>query len=117
MSHVYALRASAQAFDYPLDIRAIADPSIEIGVPGGAALISFVDAVMGVSGESPDDARQRVLDELDGPSLFDASTVYGNFEMMNRVAEATGIPIPQQSIDRERETVEALGLDRFLKVH
>ncbi len=117
MSHVYALRAGAQAFEYPVDIRAIADPSIDIGVPGGGALMAFVDAVMGVSDESPDAARRRVIDELDGPSLFDAATVYGNFEMMNRVAEATGIPIPQQAIDRERETVEALGLDRFLKVH
>ena len=114
---MYALRASASAFEYPLDIRAIADPSVAIGVPGGDALIGFVDAVMGVSGESPQAARERVIDELDGASLFDAATVHGNFEMMNRVAEATGIPIPQQSIDRERETVEALGLDRFLKVH
>ena len=117
MSHVYALRAGAQAFEYPVDIRAIADPSIDIGVPGGGALMALVDAVMGVSDESPDAARQRIVDELDEPSLFDAATVYGNFEMMNRVAEATGIPIPQQAIDRERETVEALGLDRFLKVH
>lgn len=117
MSHVHALRASAQAFAYPLDIRAISDPAVPIGVPGGTALLGFVDAVMGTSGEPADDARARVVDELDEASLFDAATVYGNFEMMNRVAEATGIPIPKPVIDRERETVEALGLDRFLKMH
>ncbi len=116
MSHVYALRASASAFEYPVDIRAIGDPTVPIGVPGGEALIAFVDAVMGVSGEAPETVRTRIVDELGPASLFDAATVYGNFEMMNRVAEATGIPIPAPAIERERETVEALGLDRFLKV-
>jgi hypothetical protein len=115
MSHVYALRASARAFDYVLDIRGITDPTVEIGIPGGAALIAFVDAVMGVSQEDPDAARDRVIDELDGESLFDAATVYGNFSMMNRVAEATGIPISRQVIDRERATIDVLGLERLIK--
>ncbi len=112
---MYALRASASAFEYPLDIRAIADPSVAIGVPGGDALIGFVDAVMGVSGESPHAARERVIDELDGASLFDAATVHGNFEMMNRVAEVSGIPIPRQSIDRNRDVIERLDIGGFIK--
>lgn len=114
---MYALRESARAFEYDLDIRGIADPDIDTGVPGGRELIGFVDAVMGISGEDPDQARRRVIGTLDEPSLFDAATVYGNFEMMNRVAEATGIPVPAARMEQERETVETLGLDRFLKDH
>jgi len=108
------LRASAIAFDYPIDIRAVADPSVDLGVPGGSALMGFVDAVMGVSGD-PDDARRAVVDELGPAALVDAASVFGNFEMMNRVAEATGIPVAAAVHERESKTIESLGLDRFLK--
>jgi hypothetical protein len=107
------LRASASAFGYDLDLRSVADPSIPTGIPGGNELLRFVDAVLG--GGDADAARTAVVDALDGPSLFDAATVLGNFEMMNRVAEGSGIPIPRQSIDRNAETIEMLGIGRFVK--
>ena len=112
---MHALRASAQAFEYPVDIRAIRDPSVAVGVPGGGELIAFVDAVMEGSDELADRARERLVDALGEASLFDAATVYGNFAMMNRVAEATGIPISPVAIERERDMVEMLELDRFLE--
>jgi hypothetical protein len=66
------------------------------------------------SDELADRARVRVVEALGEASLFDAATVYGNFSMMNRVAEATGIPISPLAIERQRDMVEMLGLDRFL---
>ena len=41
------LRESASAFAYDLDLAAVADPSIPIGIPGGTELMAFVDAVIG----------------------------------------------------------------------
>ena len=107
------LRASASAFEYDLDVRSVADPSVPTGIPGGNELLRFVDAVM--LGGDADAARGAVVDALDGPSLFDAATVMGNFEMMNRVAEGSGIPIAQQAIDRNAETIETLGIGHFVK--
>ena len=107
------LRASASAFGYDLDVSAIADPTIPVGVPGGSELLLFVDAVK--TGGDADAARSAVLEALDGPSLFDAATVLGNFEMMNRVAEASGIPVAQQSVDRNAELIERLGISHFQK--
>ena len=34
---------------------------------------------------------------------------------MNRVAEASGIPVPPQAIKRERELVDQLDIERFIK--
>ena len=55
------------------------------------------------------------MDELGPESLVDAASVLGNFEMMNRVAEGTGIPIPSQGIERMRSEIELLGLDQIMK--
>jgi hypothetical protein len=107
------LRASAGAFGYDLDLRSLADPSIPTGIPGGNELLLFVDAVL--LGGDTDAARQAVVDALDGPSLVDAASVLGNFEMMNRVAEGSGIPIAQQVIDRNTELIETLGIGHFVK--
>jgi hypothetical protein len=64
-------------------------------------------------GSPPDDltdAQAAIIDILGPESLVDAASVFGNFQMMNRVAEGSGIAIPQQAIDREAEVVTKLHL-------
>jgi hypothetical protein len=109
------LRESALAYGYDIDLRAIADPSIALGVPGGSILLRFVDAVTGVSGGDLPEARQAVIEALGPEAFVDASSVFGNFAMMNRIAEGTGIPLAKQMEAREEELVDALGLDRLKK--
>lgn len=60
-------------------------------------------------------AREAVLNELEPESLVDAAAVFANFEMMNRVAEGTGIPVPPQALEREAEMIKTLGLYNTLK--
>mgnify|MGYP001814416674 FL=1 len=108
------LRASALAFDYPLDIAAVVDPSLPTGVPGGKLLLRLVDAVLARTEPVPD-VHRAIIDELGPEALVDAASVFGNFEMMNRVAEASGIPVPPQAIERERELVDQLDIERFIK--
>lgn len=108
------LRASALAFDYPLDLDAVVDPSISSGVPGGNLLLRMVDATLEDSG-SLSQVQAEIIAELGAEALVDAASVFGNFEMMNRVAEATGIAVPVQAIDRERDLVDRLDLERFIK--
>ena len=91
------------------------DPSTRVGVPGGAELIRLTDVFYENLGAEKPSARQDVIDALGPESFFDAATVLGNFEMMNRVAEATGIPIPPQAVDRETELMKILGLYDILK--
>ena len=105
------LRASADRFGYDLDERVIADPSLPVGIPGGTELLRLVDAVL-LDREAAT-ARADVVEALDEASLVDAAAVLGNFEMMNRVAEASGIPVSQQAVDRNAGLVEALGIGGF----
>ncbi|GMQ94432.1 MAG: hypothetical protein BMS9Abin12_1922 [Acidimicrobiia bacterium] len=115
MIHARMLRESAIVFGYDLDLAAIAQPGIPIGIPGGGALLRFVDAVLERSEDRLDDMQRAIIDELGSESLVDAAAVFGNFEMMNRVAEGSGISIPQQAIERETEIVDALGLLDLIK--
>ena len=109
------LRVSALAFGYDLDITAIGDPSIPVGIPGGNDLLSLVDATMAGSPDDLADAQGAIIGTLGPESLVDAASVYGNFEMMNRVAEGTGISIPAQTIVRMKDTIEDLGIDSLQK--
>ena len=109
------LRASASAFEYDVTVDAVIDPSLPTGITGGTEILRFVDSVLGVSDQPADEARADLVSALDEASLLDAASVFGNFEMMNRVAEASGIPIPQQGIDRNAELIERLGIDTFRK--
>ena len=109
------LRESSIAFGYDYRMQAISDRSLDAGVPGNRSILDLVDAVF--MGHEAKDARQGVIDEL-GPAAFvDVCAVYGNFSMMNRVAEGTGIPVPGASIEREAEIVDRLGLRSMLKDH
>jgi len=109
------LRESALAYSYDIDLAAIADPTIPLGVPGGNALLEFVDAITGVSNEDLSSAQLRVIEELGPEALVDAAAVFGNFAMMNRIAEGTGIPLAPQMEAREEDLIAMLGLDRLKK--
>ena len=106
------LRESAQAFEYEVDLMAVRDPNRAPGVPGGAALLSLVDATLADAG-SLTDAQDAVIDQLGSESLVDAAAVIGNFEMMNRVADGTGIPVAGAAIDRERDLISRLEIEGF----
>ena len=104
------LRASAISFGYDLNITGLVDPDVAIGVHGGDALLRFVETVLGRSETSLGDVHESIVSDLGPEALVDAAAVLGNFEMMNRVAEGSGIPIPQQAIEYEADMVEQLGL-------
>ncbi len=107
------LRASSVAFGHTVDIRAIADRSVDAGVPGSRVILDLVDAVFAANGVP--DARHNILSELGEEAFVDACAVYGNFSMMNRVAEATGIPVAGAAVERESATIALLGLDSMMK--
>jgi hypothetical protein len=104
------LSSSAIAHDYDLDIAAIADPSLETGIPGGTQLLQFVDALFAGDSDDLERAQASIISALGAESLVDAAAVFGNFEMMNRVAEGSGIPVSSQAVERMRDTIDELGM-------
>jgi hypothetical protein len=109
------LSSSAIAHGYDLDLAAIGDPELPTGIPGGTELLKLVDAVIAGEFDNIQSAQTAVIDALNPESLVDAASVFGNFEMMNRVAEGTGIPIPAQAVERMASEIEALGIGDFIK--
>jgi hypothetical protein len=114
-AHGRRLRWSGEHLGYQVRIRGLVDPDIDLGVPGGRQLLGLVDAFFNRAAATQAIARQAVLEALGPEALVDTAAVYGNFEMMNRVAEGTGIPVPIQAVEREADFMKALGLYEMLK--
>ena len=106
------LRESSKAFGYETDLRAVTDPSVDSGVPFGDILIRFVDAAL--IDRNSASARASIVDQAGESALVDAAGVIGNFSMMNRIADATGMPVGKGSLDRTADLRARLGLDRFM---
>ncbi len=101
---------SAQATDTPVELRAVVDPRVDPLLPGGRELVGFVDSVLAV----PDPAAARAVVEQRGEAaLVTAASVIANFQMMNIVADATGIPVDNGSRLRNADIIAELGLARF----
>ena len=113
LAHSQMLRASAQVTTIPLDPRAITDRSVDPLLPAGEALLDFVDAVLTGDEASQEVTREAVAGELGPSGLVDAAGVIANFEMMNRIADATGMPVGKGTLKRTAEWRELIGIDRF----
>jgi len=82
-------------------------------VPPGALLLALSEAAVGGDEAATRHARERLRDALGTAALVDACAVIGNFEMMTRVADATGVPLdaPMRAVTLDIQ--RALGLHRF----
>jgi len=107
------LRASIEAIGAEVDVRAITDPEVDSLVEGGDLLIGMVDATL--SGDLS--VRSRVASGVQamlGPeALVDAAGVIATFSMMNRIADATGMPVGKGALQRTEDFRASAGIDRF----
>ncbi|NQY57591.1 MAG: hypothetical protein HRT86_14105 [Ilumatobacteraceae bacterium] len=89
------LSSSAQATGVGLDLRSLGDRERSPGREDASALLRFADALVGRTTDL-DDARDHLTDVLGAEAIAPAAAAAGNFEMMNRVVDATGIPAPRR---------------------
>ena len=82
-------------------------------MPHGSTLIRFADAVLGDDNGALDQARLAVYQVLGTTALSDAAAVVGLFNAIDRVADATGIPLEPDKAAASADFRAALGLDRF----
>jgi alkylhydroperoxidase family enzyme len=113
LAHSQMLRASTAVTTTPLDARSITDRSVDPLLPSGNALLDFVDAVLTGEQDQQNMARDAVVDALGPTGLVDAAGVIANFEMMNRIADATGMPVGKGTLKRTAEWRALIGIDRF----
>jgi len=83
------------------------------GVPHGRLLVRFADAVLGDDAEALAAARAAVVTALGPAGLADAAAVVGLFNAIDRVADATGIPLEPEKAEASADIRAALGIERF----
>jgi len=107
------LRASAHISQQNVDLRAVSDRSIDPNIPAGKELLDFADALLGDDEQALDEARDALQGVAGDAATTRAALVIGNFEMMNRLLDATGVPVP---LSMGAITAE-LGLPEFTGRH
>ena len=86
---------------------------MESGVPHGATLLAFADAVLGSDDAALAAARRQVVEELGPDGLVDAAAVVATFMQMDRIADGTGIPLDATFIETTKEMRAGLGFNSF----
>jgi len=87
------LRASAHEAGDDVDLRAVTNRSDDPGIAAGRELLAFATALVRHEDADLHDARAALLDAAGPTAIVRASAVAGNFQMMNRLVDATGVPI------------------------
>jgi hypothetical protein len=104
---------SAQSTGVTWDPRSVTDPTVDPLIAGGRELVTFVDAVHGSDDDALVTARAALRDSLGDAASIDAAGVIGNYNQMNRLADATGVPVGPGFMNRTAELRAATGIERF----
>ena len=105
------LRASAEATSQSIDFGAVMGDAGGGGVPHGALLVDFVEATLGEDAPRLEAARRRLRGALGDAGLVDAAAVIANYSALDRVADATGIPLEAAKAANTAEIRAVLGID------
>ena len=85
----------------------------DAGVPHGRLLVEFAEAVLGEDEVALTRARAALSEAIGPAGLVDAAAVVGLFNAIDRVADATGIPLEAEKAAASADFRTALGVDRF----
>jgi len=108
------LGASSQIAGQQVELERITDKTTgDAGVAHGAALIEFADAVLGDDDQRLAGSRAALLKLVGADALVDTAAVIAAFSTVDRVADATGIPLDPEMKDSTASMRAALGIDDF----
>jgi hypothetical protein len=82
-------------------------------VPHGRMLVEFAEAVLGEDDAALSRVRAELREALSPAGLVDAAGVVGLFNAIDRVADATGIPLEVEKAEASADFRAALDLDRY----
>lgn len=90
-----------------MNLRGVTDTHVDSGVDAGRQIIEFTDAL--VAGDPMVIAAKRnaLVAEVGDVTTAAAGAVVANFQMMNRILDAVGVPTPSARLEMAAE----LGVD------
>ncbi|NNC75004.1 MAG: hypothetical protein HKN93_05775 [Acidimicrobiia bacterium] len=100
------LRASARISDRQVDLRGAAHLSIDPLLDGGREIVDFTTALVGRADVAA--SREAAVGAIGAEATARVAAVAGNFEMMNRILDAVGVPVPRS---RAESIAGELGID------
>ena len=100
--------------EYPVNLQAMVDPTLDIGIPDGDVLLAFASAVVGPDTGELERARVALVDRLGGDALVASSVIAANFSRNDRLADAIGIPLESVFVEEGSDFRGDLGFDDFL---
>jgi len=105
---------SSDALDATIDLDRVVDLGYvgDVGLPHGAALLAFVNAVH-LGEPALDDARRNLVEAVGDDGLTEAAATIAVFNGLVRVADGTGIQLDAGLDEFSRDDRTRLGIDRF----
>jgi alkylhydroperoxidase family enzyme len=108
------LRASGVTRNRNYDLGAVTGVMAgDAGVLHGRLLVAFAEAVLSEDEAALSAVRGGLSAALGPQGLVDAAAVVGLFNAIDRVADATGIPLEAEKAEASADFRAVLGLDRF----
>ena len=108
------LRASGEEAGETYDLSAIhGDGSDGGGVPAGVELIAFADALLGDDDAVLNRAREGLRRAVGDKGLVDAAGVAATFNAIDRIADATGIPLEDKKAEISAGFRADLAIDSY----
>ena len=92
------------------DLAALAEGTGDGGLPFGAELVAFTEAIGGTDVAAIETTRAALVDAAGEAFMVDAAAVVANFEMMTRVADGTGARFPDDTTGSRAVLAETLGI-------
>lgn len=86
------LRASIRFANVSLNVRSVIDDAVAPEAPDAAEILAFTTALVTRDDDRLGPARDALVSAIGPDGASKISAVTGNFEMMNRILDATGVP-------------------------
>ena len=87
--------------------------AVDDAIPQGKILTRFVEALLGGDNNDIVMARDNLIEAVGGDAFVDACGVIGHFERMTRLADATGIPLDEGTVEGTVDIRADLGLNDY----
>ena len=107
------LRESSKTKGGNYDLTLLTGARGDGNIPHGALLVQFAEAVLGDDDGRLAAIQSEIRTEMGDAALVDAAAIAATFNAIDRVADATGIPIEDNKAEVTADFRAALGINAF----
>ena len=107
------LRESSKASGEDYDLTVLTGAGGDGNISDGSLLVEFAEAILGGDDDRLSRSRAKVQTTMGDAALVDAAAIVATFNAIDRIADATGIPIEEANIESTAELRDELGINAF----